>query len=196
MTTTLPVPAPTATPAITAGCPIALRALDSAAGDLARALTGIAFDEPCRPARQRALLEFSAGVLPAARGLAVRTRDDRLAAACDAVVAATPLFGRCISSGAPGLARAWTALAEALDAHAGQDATGHDHDAEDLVACERRFRAVTRGAGFAVPWFLDACTPRERVTLVLAAPRRLGLVLRLGEDRWLGLRDAVRGATP
>ncbi|GAA3176547.1 hypothetical protein GCM10010531_32760 [Blastococcus jejuensis] len=197
MTTTLPAPGRFSTPAPTrpalppvppaapAVCPVERWALRSAAHDLAAALTGVAFDEPCRPERQRALLVFSAGVLRGVRGLA---EAPGLPAACDAVEAATPLFASDISAGAPRLAGAWTLVADLL-----AGAAGEPHEHEDLAQCERRFRAAAGTAGFVVPWFLDACSPRERVELVRTAPRRVRLALRLAEDGWLALRDAVRG---
>jgi hypothetical protein len=166
------------------GCPVERRALRSGAQDLAAALTGVAFDAPCRPERQRALLVFSAGVLRGVRGTAT---DAELLAACEAVEAATPLFAADISAGAPRLAGAWTLVAELL-----AGAAGEPHEHGDLVECERRFRAAAGTAGFVVPWFLDACSSRERVELVRTAPRRVRLALRLAEDGWLALRDAVR----
>jgi hypothetical protein len=194
MTTTLPAAAsaPTQVPApvpasAPAGCPVERRALGSAARDLAEALTGIAFDEPCRPARQKAVLDFSAGVLRAAQALATRTGEVALHRACRAVEHATPLFAGGVSAGAPGLAGAWIALADLF-----HDAPGHDHTDEELLACERRFRSAG-STSFVVPWFLDACSPRERMLLTRRAPRLVRLTLRLGEDRWLDLRDAVRG---
>jgi hypothetical protein len=72
-------------------------------------------------------------------------------------------------------------------------AAGEPHEHDDVVQCERRFRAAAGTAGFVVPWFLDACSPRERMLLTRRAPRLVRLTLRLGEDRWLDLRDAVRG---
>src|SRR4051794_7469281 len=188
MTTTLPAPTaaqPTASAPIAAptACPVAHRALSSGARDLAEALTGVAFDAPCRPDRQRALLEFSAGVLRAVRA----TGDASLMAAGNAVEAATPLFAADISAGAPGLAGAWIRLADLLDA---APATPHDHD---VLTCERDFRAVAGSPRFTVPWFVDACSPRERLELTRSAPRRVRLALRLAEDRWLSARAAVRG---
>ena len=184
MTTTLPAPpAPLPTAPLAPACHVAQRALASGARDLADALTGVAFDAPCRPDRQRALLDFSAGVLRAVRG----TGDSALATACDAVEAAMPLFAANISAGAPGLAGAWIRLADLL---AAAPAEPHDHD---VLTCERDFRAVAGSPRFAVPWFVDACSPRERAELICNAPRRVRLVLRLAEDRWLSARAAVRG---
>jgi hypothetical protein len=184
-----PVAAPVP-PSAPSGCPVERRALGSAARDLAGALTGIAFDAPCRPARQKAILEFSAGVLRAAQALATRTGEVALHRACRAVEHATPLFADGVSAGAPGLAGAWIALADLFPE---LEPAGHDHTAEELLACERRFRPGAGRATFGVPWFLDACMPRERVLLTRRAPRLVRLTLRFGEDRWLGLRDAVRG---
>jgi hypothetical protein len=194
MTTTFPAPAPvripgTAAPA-SSGCAVERRALGTAARELAEALTGIAFDSPCCPARQNAILEFSAGVLRMARGLATRTGEVALHRACRAVDHAMPVFAGGVSAGAPGLAGAWIALAELFPA---TDGTEADHTAEELLACERRFRATAVRASFGVPWFADACSPRERLLLVGASSRRQRLTLRLTEDRWLDLRDAVRG---
>lgn len=198
MTTTLPAPDPAPLPAPAppvpapfSGCAIERRALATAARDLAEALTGIAFDAPCRPGRQKAILEFSAGVLRAARALATRTGEVALHRACRAVEHATPVFASGVSAGAPGLAGAWIALAELVPERATAD---HEHAVEELLACERRFRSAAGRAAFVVPWFLDACSPRERVLLTRRAPRLVRLALRLGEDRWLDLRGAVRGA--
>jgi hypothetical protein len=196
MTTTLPTPAPPAAalavpavPAPPSRCPIERRALHSGAADLATALTGIAFDAPCRPDRQRAILAFSAGVLRAVRGVAGRRDDETLRMACDRVVAATPLFASGISAGAPGLAGAWAGVADLLAA----DGEPVDHTAGELLDCERRFRTAVGQASFGVPWFLDSCSPLERVRLIAVAPRCVRLALRLGEDGWLSLRDVVRG---
>jgi hypothetical protein len=185
MTTTLPAPpaATSARPTPFTGCPIQQRALSTGARDLADALTGVAFDAPCRPDRQRILLDFSASVLRAVRG----SGDAVLAAACEEVDAAGPLFAANISAGAPRLAGAWIRLADLLQAAA---AGPHDHD---VVSCAREFRAVAGQPRFAVPWFADACSPRERVELVSTAPRRVRLALRLAEDRWLTVRATVRG---
>jgi hypothetical protein len=193
MTTTLPQPAPAVRPAavhpaVAPACSVERRALAAGARDLADALTGIAFDEPCRPARQKAVLDFSAGVLRAVQAMATRTGEVTLHRACIAVAGATPVFAHDVSAGAPGLAGAWIALADQLD----RPTAEHDHDGEDLLACERRFRAAVPGT-FAVPMFADACTPKERLELVRAAPRRVRLALRLAEDRWTRQRDAVRG---
>jgi hypothetical protein len=195
MTTTFPArtsvtasaPGPAAAPT---GCAVERCALGSAARDLAEALTGIAFDAPCRPARHKAVLEFSAGVLRAAQALATRTGEVKLHRACRAVEHATPVFAHDVSAGAPGLAGAWIALAELFP-----EEPAVEHDADELLACERRFRAAG-SARFAVPWFVDSCTPRERLVLTRRAPRLVRLTLRLGEDRWLDLRDAVRGMAP
>lgn len=174
-------------------CSVERRAVGTAAGDLAQALTGIAFDSPCCPERQKAILEFSAGVLRLGQGIATRTGEVALHRACRAVGHATTVFADDVSAGAPGLAGAWIALAE-LFAHDG-DSADHpaDHTAEELLACERRFRATAVRASFGVPWFADSCTPRERLLLARSASRRVRLALRLAEDRWLDLRDAVRG---
>jgi hypothetical protein len=192
MTTTLPAPAPvTARPvpaSAPSGCAVERRALGSAARDLAEALTGIAFDAPCRPARQKAIIEFSAGVLRAAQALATRTGEVKLHRACRAVEHATPVFAGGVSAGAPGLAGAWIAMAELFP-----EEEVADHTTEELLACARRFRVAAGRATFGVPWFVDACTPRERLLLTRSAPRPVRLALRLGEDRWLDLRDAVRG---
>lgn len=194
MTTTCFAPAPVRIPRTAApapsGCAVERRAVGSAARDLAQALTGIAFDSPCCPARQKAILEFSAGVLRLAQGIATRTGEVALHRACRAVDSALPVFAGGVSAGAPGLAGAWIALAELFPVTEGADA---DHTAEELLACERRFRATAVRASFGVPWFADACSPRERLLLIGAASRRMRLTLRLSEDRWLALRDAVRG---
>ena len=106
----------------------------------------------------------------------------------------SPTRRRCspsnISAGARGLAGAWIALA---DLFAQEPDAGHDHTTEELLACERRFRSVVAPASFGVPLFADACSPHERLLLVRIASRRVRLTLRLAEDRWTGLRDAVRG---
>lgn len=192
MTTTLPALARSSARAVPPPapgvCPVERRALRTGAQDLAAAFTGVAFDVPCRPERQRALLVFSAGVLRGVRGTATAAG---LLAACDAVEAAIPLFASDISAGAPRMAGAWILVAELLD---GAPAEPHGHD--DLARCVRRFRAAAGTAGFVVPWFLDACSPGERVELVRTAPRRIRLTLRLAEDGWLALRDAVRGPQP
>jgi hypothetical protein len=202
MTTTFSAPAPVRTTPRTArtaprtgapassDCAVERRALGTAARDLAEALTGIAFDAPCCPARQKAILEFSAGVLRAAQGIATRTGEVALHRACRAVDHAMPVFAGGVSAGAPGLAGAWIGLAELFPPS--QDG-GPDHTADELLACERRFRATAVRASFGVPWFADACSPRERMLLIQAASRRTRLDLRLTEDRWLDLRDAVRG---
>ena len=191
MTTTFPAPAPVRTPApARSGCAVERRALATAARDLAEALTGIAFDAPCCPARQKAILEFSAGVLRLAQSVATRTGEVALHRACRAVDHATPVFSRDVSAGAPGLAGAWIAVAELFPAHKGAEV---DHTAEELLACERRFRANDVRASFGVPMFADACAPRERLLLARSASRRVRLTLRLTEDRWLDLRTAVRG---
>ena len=181
---------PTSAPALTT-CAVERRALGTAARDLAEALTGIAFDAPCCPRRQEAILDFSAGVLRLAQGIATRTGEVALHRTCRAVEHATPVFADDVSAGAPGLAGGWIALAELFAAADG--AVEADHSAEELLACERRFRASAGRASFGVPWFADSCTPRERLLLVRSAPRRVRLTLRLTEDRWLDLRDAVRG---
>ncbi|NEK58990.1 hypothetical protein GCU56_14050 [Geodermatophilus sabuli] len=184
-------PSPARRPPAT-GCPIERRALRAGARDLAAALTGIALDDPCCRRRQRAVLASSATVVRTAGAVARRTGDGALGAARGAVTAATPVFAADVSAGAPALALAWTALADALD---GVPAGGgHDHPSGELLRCEHRFRTAVGTALVAVPWFLDACSPRERRDLVLAAPRRLRLALRQGEDRWLARRDAVRAA--
>jgi hypothetical protein len=192
MTTTLPAPAPVSARPVPAsapsGCAVERRALGSAARDLAEALTGIAFDAPCRPARQKAILDYSAGVLRAAQALATRTGEVTLHRACRAVEHATPVFAGGVSAGAPGLAGAWIAMAELFPVE-----EVDDHTADELLACARRFRSSAGRATFGVPWFVDACTPRERLLLTRSAPRVVRLALRLGEDRWLDLRDAVRG---
>ncbi|MGY1704063.1 hypothetical protein ACI79C_05775 [Geodermatophilus sp. SYSU D00697] len=191
MTTTLSAPAPAA--AHSAGCPVERRALRSGARDLAAALTGIAFDAPCCPRRQRALAACSAGVRTTVRAVGDRDEDLPLLAACGTVAAAEPLFAADVSAGAPVLARAWSTVADLLG---GDPAGSHDHAPGDLLRCARRFRSAAGSALVAVPWFLDACSPRERVEVVMAAPRRLRLALRLGEDRWLARRDAVRATSP
>ncbi len=196
MTTTFSASAPVRTiPTPSTTCSVERRAMGTAAGDLAEALTGIAFDSPCCPERQRAILEFSAGVLRLAQGIATRTGEVALHRACRAVDHATPVFADDVSAGAPGLAGAWIALAE-LFATDGDDSTDDgdtEHSADELLACERRFRAAAVRASFGVPWFADSCTPRERLLLARYASRRVRLTLRLAEDRWLDLRDAVRG---
>jgi hypothetical protein len=195
MTTTFSASAPARTvPAPSTTCSVERRAVGTAAGDLAQALTGIAFDSPCCPQRQKAILEFSAGVLRLAQGIATRTGEVALHRACRAVDHATPVFADDVSAGAPGLAGAWIALAE-LFAADGDDTehTVDEHSADELVVCERRFRAAAVRASFGVPWFADACTPRERLLLARSASRRVRLTLRLTEDRWHDLRDAVRG---
>ena len=191
MTTTFSASAPARTaPTPSTTCSVERRAVGTAAGDLAQALTGIAFDSPCCPERQKAILEFSAGVLRLAQGIATRTGEVALHRACRAVDHATPVFAADVSAGAPALAGAWIALAELFTA----DGTAEvEHTPEDLLACERRFRGTAGRASFGVPWFADSCTPRERLVLVRSAPRRVRLTLRLTEDRWLDLRDAVRG---
>jgi hypothetical protein len=194
MTTTFPAPAPVRTPRTPAPalatCAVERRALGTAARDLAGALTGIAFDSPCCPARQKAVLEFSAGVLRLAQGSATRTGEVALHRACRAVDHATPVFADDVSAGAPALAGAWIALAELFPEPAAAD---DEHTADELLACERRFRSIVGRTSFGVPWFADACSARERLLLVRSAPRRVRLTLRLAEDRWLDLRDAVRG---
>ena len=195
MTTTFPSPVrtrPTSAPALTT-CAVERRALGTAARDLAEALTGIAFDAPCCPSRQTAILAFSAGVLRLAQGIATRTGEVALHRACRAVDHATPLFANDVSAGAGGLAGAWIALAELFPATEEAD---DDHTAEELLACERRFQATVGRAAFGVPMFADACSPRERLLLVRSASRRTRLTLRLTEDGWLDLRDAVRGMAP
>ncbi len=175
-------------------CPVERRALATAARDLADALTGIAFDAPCCPSRQRAVVEFSAGVLRAVQAVATRTGHVTLHRACRAVELAAPVFAGGVSAGAPALAGAWIAVADLLEGSSGNGAGagGHDHSAAGLLACERRFRAAGP-ASFVVPWFADACTAAERVLLARNAPRRQRLALRLAEDRWLDRRAAVRG---
>jgi hypothetical protein len=194
MTTTFPAPAPVRTPPTVApapsGCAVERRAVGTAARDLAEGLTGIAFDAPCCPARQKAILEFSAGVLRLVQGIATRTGEVALHRACRAVDHAMPVFAGDVSAGAPGLAGAWIAVAELFPVTGAPS----DHTAEELLACERRFRSTAVRASFGVPWFADACSPRERLLLARNAPRRLRLSLRLTEDRWLDLRDAVRGS--
>ncbi|MGK5111519.1 MULTISPECIES: hypothetical protein [unclassified Geodermatophilus] len=210
MTTTLsvplpaPAPAPLAVPApvevaarpappVRAGtaCPVERRALRTGARDVADALTGIAFDAPCCPRRQAELVGFSDRVLRTVRAVAGRADDPALRTACDAVAAAAPLFAACVSAGAPGLARAWSELADLLE----EPGAEHRHGPGELLGCEHRFRAAVGSARFAVPWFLDACSPRERVQVVAAAPRAVRLALRLGEDRWLARRAGVRSAS-
>src|SRR5687767_3223408 len=113
MTTTFSASAPVRTsPTPSTTCSVERRAVGTAAGDLAEALTGIAFDSPCCPERQKAILEFSAGVLRLAQGIATRTGEVALHRACRAVDHATPVFADDVSAGAPGLAGAWIALAE------------------------------------------------------------------------------------
>ena len=68
-----------------------------------------------------------------------------------------------------------------------------EHTTEELLACERRFQTTAGRASFGVPMFADACSARERLLLARSASRRVRLTLRLTEDRWLDLRDAVRG---
>jgi hypothetical protein len=196
-----PAPAPTAAPiagsapaparsSVPVACPVERRALATAARDLADALTGIAFDAPCCPSRQRAVVEFSAGVLRGVQAVATRTGHVTLHRACRAVELAAPVFAGGASAGAPALAGAWIAVADLLEGSSG--ASGHDHSAAGLLACERRFRAAGP-ASFVVPWFADGCTAGERVLLARNAPRRQRLALRLTEDRWLDRRAAVRG---
>ncbi len=205
MTTTLSAPrsAPLAVPApvevaarpappFRAGtaCPVERKALRTGARDVADALTGIAFDAPCCPRRQAELADFSDRVLRTVRAVAGRADDPALRTACDVVAAAARLFAACVSAGAPGLARAWAELADLLE----EPRAEHEHGPGELLGCERRFRAAAGSARFAVPWFLDACSPRDRVQVVAAAPRRVRLALRLGEDRWLARRAGVRSA--
>jgi hypothetical protein len=190
MTTTFPAPlrSPAAPAPAPSGCAVERRALTTAARDLAEALTGIAFDDRCCPARQKAILELSAGVLRLAQAAGTRTGHVALHRACRAVEHATPVFARDVSGGAPGLAGAWTRLAELFP-----EGADDEHTADELLDCERRFRSVVGRASFGIPWFADACSPRERLLLVRKAPRRVRLTLRLAEDRWLDLRGAVRG---
>ena len=180
---------PTTAPALTV-CAVERRALGTAARDLAEALTGIAFDSPCCPRRQKAILEFSAGALRVAQGIATRTGEVALHRACRAIDHATPVFAADVSAGAPGLAGAWIALAELFPPSEETDA---EHTTEELLACERRFRSTAVRASFGVPMFADACSPRERLLLARSASRRVRLTLRLAEDRWHDLRAAVRG---
>jgi hypothetical protein len=131
-------------------------------------------------------------VLRLAQGVGTRTGHVALHRACRAVELATPVFASDVSAGAPGLAGAWIGLAELFPDAAETEVADTEHPADELLACERRFRATAGGAAFGVPWFADACTARERVELVRRAPRRLRLALRFTEDRWQDLRDAVR----
>lgn len=187
---TAPIAAPVRS-SVPMACPVERRALATAARDLADALTGIAFDAPCCPSRQRAVVEFSAGVLRAVQAVATRTGHVTLHRACRAVELAAPVFAGGPSAGAPALAGAWITVADLLEGSAGADG-GHDHSAAGLLACERRFRAAGP-ASFVLPWFADACTAAERVLLARNAPRQRRLALRLTEDRWLDRRAAVRG---
>jgi len=193
MTTTFSASAPVRTRPTTApapsGCAVERRALGTAARDLAEALTGIAFDAPCCPARQKAILAFSAGVLRLAQGIATRTGEVKLHRACRAIDHATPVFASDVSAGAPGLAGAWIALAELFPA----GEADAEHTTEELLACERQFQTTAGRASFGVPMFADACSARERLLLARSASRRVRLTLRLTEDGWLDLRDAVRG---
>ncbi|HEX2073329.1 MAG TPA: hypothetical protein VHF92_06055 [Geodermatophilus sp.] len=195
MTTTLPAPPPRSpAPARPAGCPVERRALRTAIRTLADAVTGIAFDAPCCPQRQRAIAGFAGAVLGTVRAVAVQRDDVPLSAAGAAAAEPVPLFARDVSAGSPGLARALTALADLLEQPSDPGAA-HLHSPEDLLRCAAAFRraAGRRRAAFAVPWFLDACSPSERVQTMRAGGPGLRLALRLGEDRWLRRRDEVRG---
>ncbi|MGY1813901.1 hypothetical protein [Blastococcus sp. SYSU D00820] len=191
---TLPAARPPVTTTVADACPVELRALRGEVRTLADAVTGIVFDAPCCPARQQAVEAFAQGVLAAVRGSADRHDDVPVHTAAVRAAEALPLFGADVSAGAPHLARALADLADLLDARAAVAGTGHEHGHRvSLVDCERRFRSAAGSALFGVPWFLDAASPAERVLLIGTAPRRLRWLLRLGEDRWLRLRDAVRG---
>jgi hypothetical protein len=107
---------PLRTPAVAAACPIEQHALRTGARTLADALTGIAWDAPCDRARQRAVLALGRLVLDGVRSADAHRADDGVRAAADAVRAAQPTFAHDVSAGAPGLAMAWGALADRLDA--------------------------------------------------------------------------------
>ena len=72
------------------------------------------------------------------------------------------------------------------------EAAEADHTPDELLACATAFRTTAGPASFGVPMFADACSPRERLLLTRHGSRRVRLVLRLAEDRWHDLRDAVR----
>ena len=116
-------------------CAVERRALGTAARDLAEALTGIAFDAPCCPSRQKAILEFSAGVLRLAQGIATRTGEVTLHRACRAVdrrdagvrerhQRRSRRPGRCVD--------------RPRRAVPGDRRGDADHTTEELLACERR----------------------------------------------------------
>ena len=80
--------------------------------------------------RQKAILEFSAGVLRLAQGVGTRTGHVALHRACRAVEHATPVFAGDVSAGAPGLAGAWIGLAELFPETAETEVAGTEHAAD------------------------------------------------------------------
>jgi hypothetical protein len=231
-TTTSPAPvrrasAPARRGAVTSLTDHALlhRALRSGTRVVADALTGIAFDEPCCPVRQRELVRWTTRVLAEVRAHAALRRgleaalsrvvlpgtpDLRRAggdAALDSALArarqALPLFARDVSAGAPALALALTGLADLVATRLDAEEDGVLPLVEEHVPAAERDRVVRAArrslpAGqslFTLPWLLDACHPAERIPVLRTASRPARTVLRHAGARHARTRDAVLGLT-
>ncbi|MGY1651943.1 hypothetical protein [Geodermatophilus sp. SYSU D01119] len=227
MTTTLP---PTRTAATSRGAVTELtdhallhRALRSGLRLAGRAVTGVALDDPCDPARQRELVRWTAGVLVEVRAHAALRRELEAAvsravlpgapggadtasdAALDASLArarrALLVFARDASAGAPHLAVALTELTALVDDRLEAEEAGVLPLVDAHVPAAERDRAVrtarrllpTGQDAFTLPWLLDACHPAERVTVLRTASRSARLVLRFAGARHGRTRDAVLG---
>jgi hypothetical protein len=141
------------------------RALRSGTRVVADALTGIAFDEPCCPVRQRELVRWTTRVLAEVRAHAALRRgleaalsrvvlpggspDPRRAggdAALDSALArarqALPLFARDVSAGAPALAVALTDLADLVAARLDAEEDGVLPLVDEHVPAAERDRIV------------------------------------------------------
>ncbi|WP_139245664.1 hypothetical protein [Geodermatophilus amargosae] len=201
------------------------RALRSGTRVVADALTGIAFDEPCCPVRQRELVRWTTRVLAEVRAHAALRRgleaalsqvvlpgapDLRRAggdAALDSALArarqALPLFARDVSAGAPALALALTGLADLVATRLDAEEDGVLPLVDEHVPAAQRDRVVRAArrslpAGqslFTLPWLLDACHPAERITVLRTASRPARTVLRHAGARHARTRDAVLGLT-
>lgn len=124
-----------------------------------------------------------------------------LARLLDRVEQALPQFVRSPSVGAPLLAPALSELADLLDEHIAEEEQQVfpiilEHVAADAFErCEKQFR-TGMSAGhllFVLAWVADHCAPEERADLLRSGGPVIRLLLRLGEGRYLRMRDAVRG---
>jgi hemerythrin-like domain-containing protein len=199
------------------------RALRSGARQLADATTAIAGGQSCSRERGRAVVQVSRYVLHEITQHHQR-EDDVLwpvivASAGDAVdldplsddhtelhhvleraQAALPGFARDPATGAAGLARVFTELADLLDQHIAEEEAQvfpviREHvSAADFTRCERMFRKGTSPGQlfFLVSWIADQCDDAELAAVRRTAGAPLRLMLRLGTGRYTRRRDLVR----